>query len=56
MDELRERCRQHFTAGELADFLGIGVGELFDAFPELIEINYKELVEETCFEFDDDET
>jgi hypothetical protein len=56
MDELREKCRQHFTPGEFCEFLGISVDALFLEFDYLIETYYKEIVEETCFEFENDDT
>lgn len=55
MDELREKCRQHFTPGEFCEFLGISVDAIFTEFDYLIETHYKEIVEETCFEFENDE-
>lgn len=54
MDELRERIRQHFTPAELVEFLGISHDTLWEALTDDITDNYKELVEETCFEFDND--
>ena len=54
MDELQKKTEQHFTIGELAEFLGLSVEDLFDRFEDVIEANYTKLVEEVCFEFEED--
>lgn len=54
MDELRERCRQHFTAAEFVEFLGIDFSTLWDSFDDLVEERYSDIVEEVCFEFESD--
>ena len=55
MDELRERCRQHFTAAELVEYLGVSFGVVWDALNTEVEEKYRDLVEEVCFEFDRDD-
>ena len=55
MDELREKCRQHFTPGEFCEFLGISVDAIFIEFDYLIETYYGEIASEVCFEFETEE-
>ena len=55
MDELERRTEQHFTAAELVEFLGITVNQIFAEFDELIADKYRDLADEVCFEFEEEE-
>ena len=53
-NELKERIRQHFTKGELVEFLPISLSDLIDLCEDSIMDNYSDVVDEIWFEFDDD--
>lgn len=54
-EELKRRVEQHFTAGELADFLDLDVDQILDAFPLIVSREYANIVDEVCFELDEDD-
>jgi len=50
--EFWERVRQHFTKGELVEFLPISMSDLMDLLEYHIDANYEDLVSECCFELE----
>jgi hypothetical protein len=55
IEELKERITERMDAEELLDTLEIGIEELVEAFPDKIEDNYEQLVQELFDEFGEDE-
>lgn len=51
-EELRERLRQHFTKGELVEFLPLTMTDLIEKLDDEIMDNYADIVSELCFEFE----
>jgi len=55
LDELGELIDRRWTAGELAEFLDISVGELLKAFPSRVKRNLDSILSELGYEYDESE-
>lgn len=55
IEELKERIVERMDADELLDTLEIGIEELVEAFPDKIEDNYEQLVQELFDDLGEDE-
>ena len=52
MDEMYRRLDKHFTPGELVEFLGIGMREVYEAFDDKIKEHYVDLADEVLLTLD----
>jgi hypothetical protein len=55
LDELGELIERRWTAGELAEYLDITVGDILRAFPARAKRNLDAILEELGYEYDENE-